>query len=68
LSLTAVRSHLKIRIFVPRVKPGIFDKVKKDPSFQPQEYCCISRTGNEHPKPKLGEKTILRWLLDEEER
>ncbi|MCG6892187.1 MAG: hypothetical protein LJE65_01155, partial [Desulfobacteraceae bacterium] len=35
-------------------------KVKKDPSFQPQEDCRISRTGNEDPTPRWGEKTILR--------
>jgi hypothetical protein len=35
-------------------------KVKEDPSFYPQEYCRISRTGNEDPTPILGEKTILR--------
>ena len=43
---------------------GFSFKVKGDPSFQPEEYCRISRTGNEDPTPRWGEKTILRSLLD----
>jgi hypothetical protein len=42
---------------------GFSFKVKEDPSFQPQEYGCISRIENEDPTPRLGEKTILRWVL-----
>jgi hypothetical protein len=41
-------------------KLGFSFQVKKDPSFQPQEYYRISRTGNEDPTPRWGEKTILR--------
>ena len=44
-------------------KFGFSFKVKEDPSFQPEEYCCISRIENENPSPRRGEKTILRWLL-----
>jgi len=44
-------------------KLGFWFKIKEDSSFQPQEYWRISRTGNEDPTPRWGEKTILRWLL-----
>jgi hypothetical protein len=55
------RTHLKIRIFVPPVRTGIFDRVKEDPSFQPPRlhrdlrdaYCCISRIGNEDPTGEI---------------
>ena len=33
-------------------------KDKEDSSFQPQEYCRISRTGNEDPTPRWGQKTF----------
>jgi hypothetical protein len=60
-------SDLKIRLFVPQAKPGIFDKVKQDPNFHPprlhrdlrQEYGCMSRTGNEDPT-----NSSLRPLVD----
>jgi hypothetical protein len=34
-------------------KFGFWFKVKEDPSFQPKEYWCISRTGNEYPTPRV---------------
>ena len=34
-------------------KLGFSFKVKEDPSFQPQEYGCISRIENEDPTPRF---------------
>jgi len=37
---------------------GFGFKVKEDPSFQPEEYCWFSRTGDEDPTPRWGQKTM----------
>ncbi len=44
-------------------KLGFSFKVKEDPRFQPQKYCCISKIENENLTPRQGGKTILRRLL-----
>ena len=65
------RSDLKIRIFVPRAKPGIFDKVKEDPSFEdsPQQAAgnALAVAGSTAPVAP-GSATDIRLVFEDWKR